>query len=194
MGDFLFTSLGPIYGNFFLMNVKYQPKKKSKSLSWYNFSLLPCSQIELSVGATNYCWLEMLVAWVRCADQVAHWLTYSWSAFPLPCWQPGLTLSPKRWKLLHNEEGVLDIAGMIKRVQRGVSHIFSRLMILSLFQWWYVFTLGKCMHLWCVSSIKKSIEFLFRVFLPSYLNWLTMFHSKWSLGIYIGCSFTFWLL
>jgi hypothetical protein len=31
MGDFLFTSLGPIYGNFFLMNVKYQPKKKAKA-------------------------------------------------------------------------------------------------------------------------------------------------------------------
>ncbi|XP_025797586.1 GTPase-activating protein GYP7-like isoform X3 [Panicum hallii] len=34
----------------------------------------------------------------------------------------GLTLSPKRWKLLHNEEGVLDIAGVIKRVQRGGIH------------------------------------------------------------------------
>jgi hypothetical protein len=41
-------------------------------------------------------------------------------------WQPGLTLSPKRWKLLHNEEGCVDIAGMIKRVQRGVSHALSR--------------------------------------------------------------------
>ncbi|BAF10385.1 rab GTPase-activating protein 22 [Oryza sativa Japonica Group] len=36
--------------------------------------------------------------------------------------RPGLTLSPRRWKLLHNEEGVLDIAGMIKRVQRGGTH------------------------------------------------------------------------
>nr|CAB3451449.1 unnamed protein product [Digitaria exilis] len=36
--------------------------------------------------------------------------------------RPGLTLSPRRWKLLHNEEGCLDIAGMIKRVQRGGVH------------------------------------------------------------------------
>lgn len=36
--------------------------------------------------------------------------------------RPGLTLSPKRWKLLHNEEGCVDIAGMIKRVQRGGVH------------------------------------------------------------------------
>uniref|UniRef100_A0A0D9VMF8 Rab-GAP TBC domain-containing protein n=1 Tax=Leersia perrieri TaxID=77586 RepID=A0A0D9VMF8_9ORYZ len=36
--------------------------------------------------------------------------------------RPGLTLSPKRWKLLHNEEGCLDTAGMIRRVQRGGIH------------------------------------------------------------------------
>ncbi|GJM87297.1 hypothetical protein PR202_ga03237 [Eleusine coracana subsp. coracana] len=38
--------------------------------------------------------------------------------------RPGLTLSPKRWKLLHNEEGCLDIAGMLKRIQRGISIFF----------------------------------------------------------------------
>lgn len=36
--------------------------------------------------------------------------------------QPGRTLSPRRWKLLLNEEGCLDIAGMLKRVQRGGVH------------------------------------------------------------------------
>lgn len=36
--------------------------------------------------------------------------------------QPRRTLSPRRWKLLFNEEGCLDAAGMIKRVQRGGIH------------------------------------------------------------------------
>ncbi|XP_044421573.1 TBC1 domain family member 15 isoform X2 [Triticum aestivum] len=35
---------------------------------------------------------------------------------------PRRTLSPRRWKLLFNEEGCLDAAGMIMRVQRGGVH------------------------------------------------------------------------
>ncbi|KAL6911328.1 hypothetical protein ACP4OV_000133 [Aristida adscensionis] len=35
---------------------------------------------------------------------------------------PRRTLSPRRWKLLFNEEGRLDVAGMILRVQRGGIH------------------------------------------------------------------------
>uniref|UniRef100_A0A453RA07 Uncharacterized protein n=5 Tax=Aegilops tauschii subsp. strangulata TaxID=200361 RepID=A0A453RA07_AEGTS len=39
--------------------------------------------------------------------------------------KPRRTLSPpRRWKLLFNEEGCLDAAGMIMRVQRGVSYIY----------------------------------------------------------------------
>jgi hypothetical protein len=47
--------------------------------------------------------------------------------FFLAFYQPRRTLSPRRWKLLFNEEGCLDAAGMIKRVQRGVSYNFLQI-------------------------------------------------------------------
>jgi hypothetical protein len=127
------------------------------------------------------CW------WLRSVDAMytdrsLHWLigSCSWSAlmFRPYYWQPGLTLSPKRWKLLHNEEGCVDIAGMIKRVQRGVSHALSRFIHhLELVQWYTSRARKVYMHFVSVAHW-SIVELLFRRLLKSQRFFHAIFFLK----------------
>lgn len=50
-------------------------------------------------------------------------LTCLFPSFTL-CWQVGKTLSPRRWHAAFSEDGHLDIAGVLRRIQRGVKFNF----------------------------------------------------------------------
>lgn len=43
--------------------------------------------------------------------------------------QPGKTLSARRWHASFSEEGILDIATVLRRIQRGVSIFHATLFV-----------------------------------------------------------------
>lgn len=76
---------------------------------------------------------------------------------PLLYWQVGKTLSPRRWNVAFSEDGHLDIAGVLRRIQRGVNWIFVCISCLKYMKF-HSFMYGHTFMLWVITPKQSKLS------------------------------------